>query len=164
VKAAALALAALAGLAPAARAQRPWALRPTPEARVDVVAGRDPGGLAGAGLFVDAGDYARVGVTAAGGVLWAGGAGGRRAGGAGEAALVGRFLLDPRRQAARGVYAAGGVGVRAARGTAARPFLLAAVGVEGARTRAGVAPALELGVGGGARLTVVVRRARPGRR
>jgi hypothetical protein len=129
---------------------------PVPELRAEAAFGRDAGTVAGAGLFADAGLYARVGVTAAGGVVWADTPAGRRARGVGEVALVGRFLLDPLRAASRGVYAGGGLGVRVADGasrtsarSSARPFLLGVVGVEGRRGPAGLAPAVELGVGGG---------------
>jgi hypothetical protein len=144
---------------------------PVPELRAEAAFGRDAGTVAGAGLFADAGLYARVGVTAAGGVVWADTPAGRRARGVGEVALVGRFLLDPLRAASRGVYAGGGLGVRVADGasrtsarSSARPFLLGVVGVEGRRGPAGLAPAVELGVGGGARVAVVLRRARLARR
>ncbi len=151
------------GPAGAQAARRALGAGVVPEGRLEVAAGREPASLAGVGAFVDAGPYARVGLVAAGGVVWADAAGGRAARAAGEASLVARFLLDPLRQAPRGVYAGGGVGVRAAAGRG-RPFLLGALGVEGRRARAGVAPALEIGVGGGARVSVVLRRARAGRR
>jgi hypothetical protein len=60
------------------------------------------------------------------------------------------------------VYAGGGLAVRAADGDG-RPFALLVLGVEG-RARGGAAPAVELGIGHGARLGFVLRRARPGRR
>lgn len=138
------------------------------EARADAVLGDVPAALVGAGLFVDAGLHVRVGVTAAAGVAWSDPAGtrrtaARRAGTAGEVAAVGRFLLDPLRQAPRGVYAGGGAGARVGGDDVPRYFLLAVVGVEG-RPRGPMVPAAELGVGGGVRLAVVLRRARPGRR
>jgi hypothetical protein len=137
------------------------------EVRADATLGGSPVALVGGGLFVDAGLYARVGVTAAAGVAWhdaeaARQPGVRRAGGVGEVAVMGRFLLDPLRQAPRRVYVGGGLGARV-RDDLPRYFLLALLGVEG-RPRAGVAPAAELGVGGGVRLAVVLRRTRPDRR
>ena len=116
----------------------------------------------GGGLLADAGSYVRVGALAGVGVTRSTSGGRARAVPAAELAVVGRFLLDPFRQGARGVYAGGGVAVRAADGDG-RPFLLLMVGVEG-RARGGTAPAVELGLGHGARLGVALRRVRPGRR
>lgn len=133
------------------------------EARADAAFGRHPAALVGGGVLANAGAYVRLGVLAGVGVASRGPGGlSGRVGVAGEAAVVARFLLDPFRQAGRGVYAGGGVGVRAADG-AGEPFLLAVVGVEG-RRRGGLAPALEVGVGGGVRVAAVLRRARPDRR
>jgi hypothetical protein len=52
------------------------------------------------------------------------------------------------------------VGVRHEGDASARGYLLAVVGVEG-RRRGAWAPSVELGFGGGVRLGVVLRRARP---
>jgi hypothetical protein len=133
------------------------------ELRAEAAVGRHPAALVGAGATADAGLYVRLGVLAGVGVADRRGPG--RRGGAGpaaEVAAVARFLLDPLRQAARGVYAGGGVGFRAADGEGT-PFLVAVAGVEGRRRR-GLAPAVELGVGGGVRVTAVLRRARRDRR
>lgn len=133
------------------------------EARADAALGRTSAALVGAGVLTDAGAYVRVGLLAGAGVAYGRQDGGpRRAAAAGEVAAVARFVLDPFRQSAHGVYAGGGVGVRAADG-AGEPFVLAVVGVEG-RRRGGLAPAVEVGVGGGVRVAVALRRARPGRR
>jgi hypothetical protein len=126
------------------------------EARLDAV-GVGPTLLAGAGVFTDAGLYGRVGATAGLGVETGGPA---RA--VAEAAVVGRFVLDPLRQARVGVYAGAGLGARVVAG-ATRGFLLGVAGLEG-RARGGVAPAVEVGIGGGVRVTAVLRRARPARR
>jgi hypothetical protein len=147
----------------AAAAQAPGPL--TLEARGEAAAGRVPAVVAGAGAFVDAGLYVRLGATVAGGVdLRRAGPPGSASRAIGEGAVVARFLLDPQRQASRGVYAAGGVGTRVGGGVRPRPFLLVAVGVEGRRSRGGIAPAIELGAGGGARVAVALRRARADRR
>lgn len=149
-------IAAVGAAASAARAQQL-------EARTDAALGRTPAVLVGVGVLADAGAYVRVGVLAGAGVAY-GRAGNapQRLGTAGEVAAVARFLVDPFRQAGRGVYAGGGVGVRAAAGRR-EPFLLAVVGVEG-RRHGGLAPAVELGVGGGIRVAAIIRRARPDRR
>lgn len=146
----AAALAAALGAAPA-RAQRP-------SAALTAVAASHPLALAGVGLEGDAGLSARLGLAAAAGV--AAGGGGRAAG---EFAATGRFLLDPLRQAPRGVYATGGLALRVVRAEQPRALVLAGVGVEG-RPRGRVVPALEAGFGGGARVSFVLRPARPGRR
>ena len=108
------------------------------------------------GLETDAGLYARIaGVVGVGADRW--GASAR-----GEA--VARFILDPLRQARRGPYLGGGAGVRRDGHGETRGYLLAVIGVEGkgpGATRSGWAPAVEAGIGGGARLSLVLRRARP---
>jgi hypothetical protein len=147
----------------AQRAERPTAGQAlTREWRAELTVDRHPAATVGGGLLVDAGSYVRVGVLAGVGATRSTAAGRSRVVPAAEAALVGRFLLDPVRDAARGVYAGGGLAVRAADGDG-RPFVLLVLGVEG-RAQRGAAPAVELGVGRGARLSIVLRRARPGRR
>ena len=98
------------------------------------------------------------------------------AGPSARADLMARFLLDPFREARWGPYAGAGLSVRAEEerhvgdGDVAkervrsRGFLLLALGVEGPELGNGVMPALELGFGGGTRLGLVLRQARPGRR
>jgi hypothetical protein len=152
---AALALSA-AALTPGAAAAQRATRALVPEARLEAV-GSAPLVLAAAGLFTDAGLYGRVGVTAGVGVP-----ADTRRGAGGEAALVGRFLVDPLRQGRRGVYAGGGLGARVS-GGATRALVLGVVGVEG-RARRGTAAAVEVGVGGGVRLAAVLRRARADRR
>lgn len=136
------------------------------ETRLDVAAAADPLVLAGGGLVADAGTYTRVAVLAGAGAAFAGDRAGGRAGGAraaGEGAVVLRFLVDPFRQASRGLYVGGGVAGRVQEGERPRWHLVGAVGLEG-RRRGGLAPAVELGVGGGARLAVVLRQAPRDRR
>jgi hypothetical protein len=156
---AAAALAALAVAAVAlpltARAAAAQRLAPRPELRVDGAVGPHGAVLAGAGLAVDAGRAARI-------ALLAGGGAGRVRGRwepAGEAQLVGRFLLDPFRQAPRGVYVGAGVGARVVRRDAPRWLLLGVVGLE-PPARGPLVPAVELGLGGGVRAALVLRRLR----
>lgn len=122
------------------------------------IVGAHPTALAQLGLETDAGLYARFGIVAGGGATSA--HGGRAVG---ELAASARFLLDPLRQQARGLYATGGLALRAEQGTRPRVFVLAGLGLEG-RPHGRVIPALEAGLGGGARLGIVLRPVRPGRR
>ena len=113
-------------------------------------------GLVSAGLEGDAGLYARLGLAASAGASTDGRA-------VGEVAGTGRFLLDPLRQSSRGLYATGGLALRVEHAVRPRLFVLAGLGLEG-RPVGRVVPAVEAGVGGGARLGVVLRPVRPGRR
>jgi len=130
------------------------------ELRLDGFVGAASGAQVGVGVSLDAGTYVRLAIV--------GGAGAeRRPGGAVEGSQrvegVVRFHVDPFRQARRGWYVAGGVSAQHVAGEPVRPLLVALVGVEGAAHH-GVASALEAGVGGGARVGLVLRRSRAGRR
>jgi hypothetical protein len=131
-----------------------------PEIRLDAFAGREGGAQIAGGALFDAGLNVRLAMIGGAGVA-------RRPGGAvvgvQRAEVVARFLLDPMRRSARGLYFAGGVGAVHTGGDDVRAVLVALVGVEG-RPRGSVAPALEAGVGGGARLGVMLRRTRRDRR
>lgn len=154
---------AMPAMAAAALAQD-TALLPQWEARADAVLSPGAGALAGLGINVRAGWYARLGL--------AGYAGAVRRAAAWEAQqrveATARFVFDPFAERRRGFYAGAGIGVRAARAdgqgtTVADAFLLGVIGVEGAATGQ-VVPALEFTLGGGARLGVVLRaRRRQGR-
>ena len=148
--------AALAALTPALRAQVP---RPAvqPELRADVIAGHQPAVQLGAGLQVPMGYYVRIGVDGAVGVPVGGHAPTPRAA-EGRADLLERFLLDPFRQSAYGLSLGGGLSARAEPGDRVRPRLLVAMDVEGHRSSHGLVPALQVGLGGGVRVGVVLRR------
>jgi hypothetical protein len=134
--------------------------RVVPEARVDGFLASEPGGQIGGGVAVDAGTYMRLGVDLGVGFE-------HRSDGAlvGVQRLegVGRFHVDPFRQTSAGAYFGGGMAIRHEAGSHARALLVALIGLEGKPHR-GVAAALEAGVGGGVRLGIVLRGARPGRR
>ena len=158
----------LARLAPLARlactavvlgaAARPAAAQARAQLRADVLTGDRLAVHAGAGVETDAGLYARLALVGGAGVSDVGGDGAASA----RVEGVARFLLDPLRESRRGPYLGGGVGVRYDDGDRARGYLLAVIGVEGGGPgRRGWAPALEVGIGGGARVSVVLRRARP---
>jgi hypothetical protein len=110
------------------------------------------------GLALPLGNYVRVD-----GVI---GAGVERSDGASRTSargdLVGRFLLDPFRQSRWSGYAGAGLTALRSEGDW-RGYLLAVAGVEGPGAR-GLLPALELGLGGGARVGIVLRSAAPDRR
>ena len=75
----------------------------------------------------------------------------------GRVDAIARFLLDPFREMPLGLSLGGGVSVPYASGdTATRPYLTAVVDIEG-RRRGGLTPALQLGLGGGARVGLVLR-------
>jgi len=156
-------LAALALLAPAVAAQVP---RPSaePELRLDAIFGHEPAVQLGAGVQIPMGYYVRVGLDGAVGIATRD----RRAliGSAksppgpmdGRLDLLVRFLLDPFRQSAFGLSLGGGLSARAEPGDRVRPRLLVAMDLEGRRSARGLVPALQVGLGGGLRVGVVLRR------
>lgn len=135
--------------APRAEATPQW------EARLDAALSPDLGALGGIGVNVRAGWYARVGLAATAGAV--------RDGTAWQAAqrldFTARFLFDPFAESRRAFYAGAGLGVVRVGEASPRPLLLGVVGVEGEPTGR-VVPSLELTLGGGARLGVVLRRPR----
>lgn len=159
----AAAAALLTAVAATAGAQVP---RPTvqPELRLDVIAGQQPAVQLGAGAQIPVGYYVRVGLIGAVGVA----TGERRAliGSAdsppgrlnGRADLLVRFLLDPFRQSAYGLSVGGGLSARAEPGDRVRPRLLVAAEMEGRRSTHGIVPAIQVGLGGGVRIGVLLRR------
>jgi hypothetical protein len=125
------------------------------EMRADLLAGPPAGAQLGAGANVTAGSYIRIGADAALGAS-------SRDGGAvasGRVDLVSRYLLDPFREFRLGPYVGGGFTAQWDRCANWRGDLLVIIGVEGP-VHAGWRTAVELGLGGGARLGVVLRRAR----
>ncbi len=150
------ALVLLPMLAMAAHAQLPT---PSvhPEARLDVIAGHQPAVQLGAGLQVPMGYYVRVGLDGAVGLATVTVPSSTSRADA-RADLLVRFLLDPFRQSAYGLSVGGGVSARAEPGDHVRPRLLVAADLEGRRSAHGWVPALQVGLGGGVRLGVMLRR------
>lgn len=143
----------------AAAAQERVDLLPQWEARADAVLSPQAGALVGVGANVRAGWYARVGLGLAAGAVR------RNDAWVAEQRLdaTARFLFDPFAERRRGFYAGAGVGVVHREGGRADGRLLGVVGFEGAAAGK-VVPAVELVLGGGARLAVVWReRRRQGR-
>ena len=133
-----------------------------PELRADAFSGRPWAAHAGGGIAMRLGYYARLALVAGAGVSHdddgsrAGGQAGTRT--SGRVELLGRFVLDPFREGARGPYAAGGLSQRLEAGLRPRTRLTAVIGIEG-RPRGAWAPSFEAGFGGGVRVGLVLRRA-----
>jgi hypothetical protein len=149
----------LALAARGASAQRP-SPGVQPELRLDALVARDPAVQLGAGVGIAAGSYVRLSAVAAVGAARVRRQGGRRARGEHAARRSSRATCSiPSGSSSAACTPGGGLGVRRDGGGDWDELLLLVAGVEG-RPRRGVAPAVELGVGGGVRLGVVLRRAR----
>jgi hypothetical protein len=112
---------------------------------------------AGVGAVIPLGTYVRFGIDAAGGATFRDGS--SRASGRVDA--IARFLLDPFREAPLGLSLGGGLSLAYADGdNRVRPYLTVVVDIEG-RRRGSITPALQVGLGGGARVGVVLRTSQP---
>jgi hypothetical protein len=131
-------------------------LLPQWEFRQEITGAKDPGAHLGVGLNVRADYYVRLGVAIAAGAV-------RRADdvwvGAPRVDLTARYLLDPFGDRPRGWYGGGGVSIVQRPGESATASLQLLVGLEGRRGNK-ITPSVELGVGGGVRVGVVLRRTR----
>jgi hypothetical protein len=131
------------------------------EGRLDGLFARTTGVEAGVGLSVPIGLYVRTGLV---GALGAGSHGVE-----GRTDLITRFSLDPFRQSRWAPYAGGGISgrFRSEEDGGSHAYLLIYLGLEGAlpigRT-SGWVPAFEVGLGGGARVGIILRRGINGRR
>ncbi len=125
------------------------------EARGDAIIGSPSALQLGIGANVPVDPYVRLGASVAGGTAWQDG----RSGTSARADLTVRYLLDPYAETRWGVYGGAGLSVRWERDARWRPFLLLVGGVEGP-ARGGWRTAFEVGIGGGARVGIVLRRAR----
>jgi hypothetical protein len=139
---------------------------PRPHARAEVrvdYLGPNPDAVhAGVGLNVPAGTYLRVSLVGAGGASWQEG----RTGGSARAEVVGRFTFDPFRERRWGLSAGGGLSLRydESRSTRRwRPLLALVMDFEGPR-KGSIVPALQVGLGGGARVGLIIRGADSNRR
>ena len=128
-------------------------------ARADAFIARVDAIHVGAGLTRDLGSYVRLDGVLAGGVARSG----DDTAGSGRAEVVGRFLLDPVRQSRWGLYAGGGLIARLDDGDDVRGYFTVLFGAE-LPVDGRMLPALELGIGGGTRVGLVVRRGRLDRR
>jgi len=125
------------------------------EGRIDAIVSDETAVHAGLGMSVPAGLYVRAGLVLGGGI--------GRYGFDGRTDLIGRFTFDPLRQSRWAPYGGAGLSARfnSTADGGAKGYLLFFLGVEGptpfGRTR-GWVPALEVGLGGGARFGIIVRR------
>jgi hypothetical protein len=123
------------------------------EYRADAIVGRGTSVQGGAGVSLPLGVYVRLAVDASAGATWRDAT--TRASGRVDA--IGRFLLDPFREVPVALSLGGGVSVPYVdKQSQVRPYLLLVVDVEG-RTRGPVTPALQIGLGGGTRVGLVLR-------
>ena len=160
--------AAVAVRADAAAAQSPGALRfgaAQPEVRADgIVADAARTAQFGAGVLWPVGRAVRVGAVAAAGVADGDGAEGADGDAASGATLgwraeaVAHFVVRTGPTGRARLYAGAGAGFLDARAGSGRAVAHLLLGLEG--DGAGWAPAVELGLGGGVRLGVALRRAR----
>ena len=125
-----------------------------PEVRTELSVASQAVAAVGAGVNVPAGYYVRVGS----GVV-VGRELGANPGNAVRADLTVRFLADPFAESRWGPYGGGGVAVNWRAGRSGRAAVMLVAGTDLPR-RAGWRPALEVGVGDGARIAVVFRHAR----
>ena len=149
-----LALACVTGVSAAARAQELASPPSYMEYRADAIVTRGLAVEGGAGVVLPLDTYVRLGIDGAVGPTWRDGS----AHAGGRVDMIGRFLLDPFREVPFGVSLGGGVSVPYVSGDAhVRPYATVVVDIEG-RRRGGWTPALQVGLGGGARVGLVLRR------
>jgi hypothetical protein len=125
-----------------------------PELRLDGTSARIPRLELSAGAVVPVGIYVRLALSAGAGVIRESGA----AHTAGRADAIARFELDPLKQHSRGGYVGGGLSLLGREGPHVRAYLALVAGLE-LKQRLGWIPSIEAGLGGGARVSVGVRRA-----
>jgi hypothetical protein len=133
------------------------ALHPSSNIGPTASSAHDDAAQLGVGLNVGTDAYTRVGIIAATGVA----TDGHATQSATRVDLVARFLLDPFRQSPWGISAGGGVSAANTQNGRWRPYLVGVLDFEGAK-HGPIAPAVQLGLGGGVRLGVVLRSAANG--
>ena len=125
------------------------------EVRADGIFSRVSAGQIGVGLMTTAGYYVRMGADGALGFS--------RHGLSGRIDGLARFHFDPFRQSRWAPYGGGGISGRFDKGEKARAYLLVFLGMDGP-IEGSVTPSFEVGLGGGARVGVIIRQARKDRR
>ena len=154
-------IAIAAALALGSRLTAQTSLIPPPyaEYRVDAIMGRGTAVQGGAGVTIPLGIYVRLGLIGAAGAT-------EHASDvsfSGRTDAIARFLFDPLRETPLALSLGGGVSVPYERGRRVRPYLTAVADIEG-RRRGTITPALQFGLGGGARIGLVLRASRGQRR
>lgn len=144
-------------LAPVAlAAQQRVTAAPQFEARLDAILSPGGGAMLGLGVNVRAGWYTRLGFAFSAGAISSAGA----LRDTQRLDATARFLFDPFAEGRRAFYAGAGLGARRAESGDVEGLLLGIVGAEGP-SAGRVVPSVELTLGGGARLAVVLRSRRP---
>jgi len=130
---------------------------PYAEYRADALVGRGTTAQAGGGVIVPLGIYVRLGIDAAAGATWRD----QTTRASGRVDVISRFLLDPFRETPVGLSLGGGLSLPYTDGDQRlRPYLTVVIDVEG-RVHGPLTPALQVGLGGGTRIGVVLRTSRP---
>ena len=130
---------------------------PLPEWRLDVTP--FTGGQIGAGASIPASGYSRLGgVLGVGAVI-----DGPVTRATARLEVHGRFSADPLQELRYAPYVVAGGMLACADARRCRPLIVIRVGVEGP-ARSGFIPGVELGLGDGVHLAVVIRHSKPGRR
>jgi hypothetical protein len=133
------------------------------EARMETVAARNTTWDFAAGANVVTGTYVRLGLLAAGGAMR------QSTGGAddhetwrtaGRVDAIARFLVDPFRESAHGLYGGGGGSYLFGQHAAGRARMVVVIGYESAAPRSHWIIGGEIGLGGGVRAAMTIRRAR----
>jgi hypothetical protein len=126
----------------------------TPELRTDAVFARSTTFQLGGGAALQTGDYLWLGGDMGLGVVT-----GHTPEPSVSVQVTGRIHLDSDSEAHWAPYLVGGMTYQASRGAKGALYLLIALGMH-APARAGIVPAMEVGLGGGVRVGFVLRRAR----
>ena len=117
---------------------------------MDAIFSKKPTAQAGVGLSMFAGTYVRTGIVGA--------VGANEDGATGRADAFVRFHLDPFRQSRSAPYGGAGLSTRFDAGSRPRAYLLVFAGIDGP-VRNGLTTSFEAGLGGGARIGIVLRQA-----
>jgi hypothetical protein len=146
------------GAPPMARAQQQILAPPSyMEYRADAIVARGTTLQGGLGPVFPLGTYVRLSVDGAVGSTWRDGS----AHASGRVDAISRFLLDPFREVPVAVSLGGGVSVPYVDGDRrVRPYVTVVIDVEG-RIRGRFTPAMQVGLGGGARVGFVLRTSPP---
>lgn len=145
-------LLALLGWRAAGAQQRPPG--PYAEYRGDAIIARGTAAQLGGGVVLPLGVYVRLGVDAAAGATWRH----DETVGSGRVDAIARFLLDPFRESHLGFSIGGGVSAPIGSAEPSQPpYLTAVFDLEWSR-HGGTTPALQIGLGGGTRIGLILRR------